>query len=67
MPPPRLVSKAMVDRMAPGSVIVDIAANAAWAAKYFAAEQAGSVSYEGRGATPWPGNCGESSITHITS
>jgi|EP01046_Picozoa_sp_COSAG06_P041414 H+-translocating NAD(P) transhydrogenase subunit alpha len=34
MPPPRLVSKAMVDNMEPGSVIVDIAANKSWGLKY---------------------------------
>jgi NAD/NADP transhydrogenase alpha subunit len=34
MPPPRLVSKAMVGNMEPGSVIVDIAANKSWGLKY---------------------------------
>jgi NAD/NADP transhydrogenase alpha subunit len=57
MPPPRLLSKAMVDRMEPGSVIVDIAANKFWGAKYNRALQQGSLWYTGREATPWPGNC----------
>ena len=46
-PPPQLVSKAMVDKMQPGSVIVDIAASKAWAAKYDASKP----------GSPWPGNC----------
>ena len=46
-PPPALVSKAMVDKMQPGSVIVDIAASAQWAAKYDASKP----------GSPWPGNC----------
>eukprot|EP01043_Picozoa_sp_COSAG02_P042687 COSAG02_NODE_3648_length_6426_cov_6.186054_5_plen_1066_part_01 len=57
MPPPRLLSKAMVDRMEPGSVIVDIAANKSWGNKYAQAERSGAISYTGREATPWPGNC----------
>ena len=47
MPPPKLVSKAMVDVMQPGSVIVDIAANKNWAAKYDDKDP----------QSPWPGNC----------
>ena len=50
MPPPQLMSKQMVDSMQAGSVIVDIAANKNWAAKYEAGE-------EFRGTVPWPGNC----------
>ena len=62
MPPPRLVTKEMVDNMQPGSVIVDIAASAQWAAEYAKDEKAGNIKYSGppfgpKRATPWPGNC----------
>ncbi len=46
-PPPQLVSKTMVSNMKPGSVIVDIAASAKWAALY----------KESDPKSPWPGNC----------
>jgi len=46
-PPPKLLSREMIKSMAPGSVIVDIAASAKFAKQYKA----------GDASSPWPGNC----------
>lgn len=54
-PPPALVSKAMVNEMLPGSVIVDLAASDQWAKDYTeACKNNGGVPPAG---TSWPGNC----------
>jgi len=46
-PPPKLMSKDVVNAMKPGSVIVDIAASGRFAEQY----------KPGDPSTPWPGNC----------